>query len=355
MGTLERDGIALYRDQVDRMIDRLERERPLAEQVPMVAAAAPAPGVLRLLDDQLATHRRRVLAQARQLRALLQAERPPSLRVAQPRFVALRIRHATYLRHYDYFFDALSQRSNTEHGVQLAKLERIAERAMRVPGLPGRRPRVLCFLDYPISAAIRRRHVRIAGSVGAPVAFVRLPRERAFALPEVLGSLCHEVGHQVNALLGAVPRVQAALRARAGSLPHAQAGALCRYLPWVSELLSDLFAVVRLGAPAVRSAMMVFQLPASILADAGRADAPHPPPAVRLRFQLAALRTLAPCRSRRRLERLVAAMFPLRAASRDARAAVVSMVPCVVQLMLDQVGREFGVRHPSPRIAHRAA
>ena len=52
---------------------------------------------------------------------------------------------------------------------------------------------------------------------------------------------------------------------------------------------------------------------------------------------------------------LLAAMFPLPAAHRGARAAVVSMVPCVVQLMLDQVGREFGVRHPSPRIARRAA
>ena len=357
MDDVKNAGIQLYQRQVDQMIERLQGERPLVEQVPMVPTATPPRQVLRILDDQLARHRQQVLARAKRLRALLRANCALSLPQLQARYAALRIRNASYLQHYDYFFDALSQRSNPEHGIRLARLDRIAEQALRVPGLRAPMPRVLCFLDYQISAAIRRLNVRLVGRIGSPLAFLRIPRERAFSR-EVLGSVYHEAGHQVMALTGAVPRVQTVLRAAARRVPAHRARALLRYVHWTSELLADLFAVTRLGAKAVLSSMLVFHLPASILDGCARGSDPHPPPAIRLRFALTIVRLLERCHSHRRLGQLVEALFPTRH-GRGGRCRgdrwVTELAPCVARLMLGLVQRELGQKKPTCTAARSAA
>jgi hypothetical protein len=284
--------LQLLSQEARSLLTRLARIKPFALVEPMVPAAALSPAAQTAIDQYLAQGRR----QLRQMvqRYLLWLHSPEGRQTApveaQRRFTFLRLRFNTVLSQFDIFADVLTQRSEHETGVWLAGLDAVAADSLALPGDYYETPPVICYLDRGHGAAIRRARTRLPGGGENPVAIIRVPRERMVG-SGIASSLIHEVGHQGSALLDLVDSLRPVLQ----GLQRSGGGQLTWRLweRWLSEILSDFWAVARVGVAATVGLIGVVSLPRAFVFRVGLDD-PHPIPWIRVKLSCAMGNALFP-------------------------------------------------------------
>ena len=295
--------------EASALLTRLERVKPFALHVPMVAAAAISPAAQTAIEQHLLAARRelreRVLEYLGWLRNPEGRRAPPH--EAQRRFTFLRMRFNLVLSEFDIFADALTQRSEHEHGVWMAGLDAVAADALRLPGDYYETPPVICYLDRGIGAAIRRVRTRLPGGKKNPVAIIRVPRERMVG-SGIASSLVHEVGHQAAALLGLLESLRPELQEQSELHPQTQQ-AWQLYQRWLSEIVADFWSVAKVGISATFGLMAVVSLPAPFMFRVS-ADDPHPMPWFRVKISCAMGEALYPHPQWRALARLWDELYP---------------------------------------------
>jgi hypothetical protein len=299
---------AFLEHEAGALLTRLARIRPFALSEAMVPAANLSPAAQVAIERHLAQGRQQLRAQAGSFIAWLQGTAPPAVQ-AQRRFALLRMRFNAMLTQFDLFADALSQRSDRDHGIWMAGLDALATDALALPGVYDAPP-LVCYLDRGIGAAIRRARTRLPGGGGNPAAIIRVPRERMVG-GGVACSLVHEVGHQAAALLGLVeslrPLLQRLARQHDGAAPL---DAWHCWERWVSEIVADLWAVARLGVSATLGLIGVLSLPRPFVFRVTTAD-PHPAPWLRVLLSCAMGQALYPGPHWRRLAALWHELYPV--------------------------------------------
>lgn len=333
----------LLRQEALALLDRLARVKPFALLMPMTPAAAPGPVAQQAIERYLVRGRRQLRRSVKQFLRWIESPvgRQTNPEQAQRRFVRLKLLFNRVLTQFDLFADVLTQRSEHDHGIRLGGLDAVAARTLALPAAPYVAPPVLCYLDRGQGAAIRRARTRLPGGGQNPVAIIRVPRERMVG-SGIAASLLHEVGHQGAALLDLIPSLRRALA------PRVRAQAVWRYWEqWISEIVADLWALAQLGIGSTIGLMGVVALPRAFVFRIG-ADAPHPPPYVRVRLSCAMGRALFPDPQWDRLEQAWTAYYPLQAApahDRDVFAAVTRHMPAFVRFLLNHRPRRLG-GHP---------
>jgi hypothetical protein len=325
------------------LLDRLARVKPLALTMPTTAAAAPSAPAQQAIERYLVRERRALRRRVRAFRHGLgrPAGRRATPEAAQRRFALLKLLFNRVLTQFDLFADVVTQRSEHENGVRLAGLDVAALDALRLDARYYDPPPVLCYLDRGHGAAIRRARTRLPGGGLNPVAVIRVPRERMIG-SGIAASLLHEVGHQGNALLDLVETVSGDLQRQARRRP-AEATVWGYWQRWISEILSDFWALAHLGVGSTLGLMGVVSLPrAFVFRFAG--DAPHPPPYLRALLSCAMGEALFPDPQWQRLRRTWRAFYPLdglRPKPRRQFERVLRTMPAFVRLVL---------RHRPPKL-----
>lgn len=301
------------------LLTRLERVKPFALHVPMVAAAAISTAAQTAIEQHMLAARRelreRVLEYLEWLRS--SEGRAAAPHEVQRRFTFLRLRFNLVLSEFDIFSDALTQRAEHEHGVWMAGLDALAADALRLPGDYYEALPVICYLDRGIGAAIRRVRTRLPGGKKNPVAIIRVPRERMVG-SGIASSLVHEVGHQAAALLGLLESLRPELQEQSELHPQAQQ-AWQLYQRWLSEIVADFWSVAKVGIAATFGLMAVVSLPAPFMFRVS-ADDPHPMPWFRVKISCAMGHALYPHPQWQALARLWEELYPtheLRDAQRE--------------------------------------
>jgi hypothetical protein len=121
-------------------------------------------------------------------------------------------------------------------------------------------------------------------------------------------SLVHEVGHQGSALLDLIPSLKPVLE-DLSRRDTARAESWRLLNRWISEILSDFWAVSFLGISATTGLMSVVSLPKYFVFRAVDND-PHPFPWIRVKISLAFGKHIYPEDQWHRLERLWESMYP---------------------------------------------
>lgn len=129
------------------------------------------------------------------------------------------------------------------------------------------------------------------GTAGLPIPIIEMPWDHLENLWE-LGSLLHEVGHDLEADLKLRGPLQAALRARltAGGVPTAR---IDRWIAWEGEVFADLIAL-RLGGPAFADSLMHLLILPRAQVTTIDDDDPHPTHYVRILLNCHYARALLP-------------------------------------------------------------
>jgi hypothetical protein len=326
----------LLAQEARALLSRLARIKPFSLIVPMTAAALPSPEALKEVERYLVRGRRDLRRMvARYIRWLAS----PSARGASPaevqrRFVLLKLLFNKVLTQFDLFADVLIQRSEHENGAWLAGLDLTAADALDLKGGYYQAPPLLCYLDRGHGAAIRRARTRLPGGGENPVAIIRVPRERMVG-SGIGASLIHEVGHQGAALLGLVDSVREELQKVQPGDP-----ALGAVWPlwgrWISEILSDFWALAHLGIGSTRGLIGVVSLPRPFVFRTNFDD-PHPTPWVRARLSCAMGRVLYPDPQWDHLDRLWERMYPLDGLEPDVQEffrRVMATLPLAVKVLV---------------------
>jgi hypothetical protein len=274
------------------LLTRLERLRPYALQTPMVTAATVPSTAQAAIEDHMSKSRRQLRAMVSRFLQWLQG--PNGQRAApaeaQKRFTLLRLRFNSVLTQFDIFSDVLAQRSEHETGVWIAGLDDVAADALALPSYYTAPP-VVCYLDRGHGAAIRRARTRLPGGDLTPIAIIRMPRERMVG-NGIASSLVHEVGHQGAALLDLANSLRPALRGMQ-SKGGAEQPAWILWERWISEILADFWALVKLGIAATTGLIGVVSLPRAFVFRVDMDD-PHPVPWIRVKLSCAMGRALYP-------------------------------------------------------------
>jgi hypothetical protein len=268
---------------------------------------------------------------------------PPAL--MQRRFALIRLRFNEVLCEFDLFADVLTQRSEDETGVFISGLETLAADGMAVPDAPFIAPEVIIYVSRGPGGAIRRARTRLPGGGRSPVAIMRVPRERMVGYG-VGATVLHEVGHQCAALLGLVESLRPLLLGleRGSSGREAQSWRLWRR--WLGEIVSDFWAVGKLGISGSLGLMAVISLPPFFVFRAN-ADDPHPTPFIRMRLSCAMGDALYPHRQWRELDELWQRLYPrgrLPLARRAELAALEHTMPALVTQIVEHRPRRLGGR-----------
>ena len=158
----------------------------------------------------------------------------------------LRRRYSQVETTLDFFGDAVSSRTSPQLRAALQALDALATASMETvlaqaghAAIP-----VLTYVDKGMGASILRADIRLwaPGSIN-PVAAIKIVRHNLYRPT----SLFHEVGHQVAAVTGWVPALQASLsRALAGDQELR-----AMWTPWASEIAADVFAFAHTGFASV--------------------------------------------------------------------------------------------------------
>jgi hypothetical protein len=336
----------LLEQEARALLTRLRRVPPLALQETMLPAAAITPAAHVAIERQLVSGRAELAARVRDYVRWLRgpgADRPPAL--MQRRYTLVRLRFNEVLSQFDLFADILTQRSERETGVFLAGLDVLAAEALTIPGVRFTAPEVICYLDRGPGAAIRRARTRLPGGGESPVAIVRVPRERMVGFG--LGaSLLHEVGHQCAALLGLVESIRRVLvGVERGSGPR-EAAAWRLWGRWLGEIVSDLWAVGKLGISGSLGLMAVISLP-PFFVFRHNADDAHPTPFLRLKLSCALGDALYPHAQWAELAQMWERLYPrdaLPARRRMELAALEATMPALVSQIVQHRPRSLGGR-----------
>lgn len=341
--TTDRAARRLLAHEANCLLTRLAGSEPLALMETSVPAAALSRSTLWALDRHLAQGRkvlgRRIVSFMHWLAGQGQNVPPPE---AQRRLSTLRMQFILGLDDYDLFSDALTQRSEARHGVRLAGLDAVARDALRLRRTPYAVPPVVCYLDRGRGAAIRRLRTRLPGGGTNPVALIRLPRERMVGTA-VASSLAHEVGHQGAALLGLVPSLLPALRAKQRARP-AEAVAWPLFERWLGEIVADLWSVARVGISATLGLMSVLSLPRRF-AFRISGDDPHPTPWLRVLISAELGSILYPHPQWQALARIWRSLYPpsqLPAAVAGTLRALDDAVPALCALLVQHRPTSLG-------------
>ena len=289
------------------LLTRLARVEPFALHSPMVPAAAISPAAQTGIERYLAKERHELRGRLGQYMAWLDGpEAMPA--EAQRRFTFLRMRFNAVLHQFYIFSDVMTQRAEHETGVWLAGLDAVAADALALPACHFAAPPVVCFLDRGPGAAIRRAKTKMPGGGENPVAIIRVPRERMVG-SGLASSLCHEVGHQVTALLGLIGSLTPKLSQLRNDRPE-QAPAWDLYSRWLSEVLADFWSVVRVGVSSTIGLLGVMSLP-RVFVFRLNLDDPHPMPWFRVKLSAEMGRAVYPHAQWERLAEVWESFFPL--------------------------------------------
>ncbi len=279
-------GLNLLAHETRALLTRLDRVKPFVLYETMVPAAAPS------LPAQIAMER--FMAQGRrEMRQLvltyLRWLHSPQMRhlglpEAQRQFTLLKLQFNDMLSRFDIFADVITQRSEHDNGLWLSGLDVVAADALALPGGYYVAPPVVCYLKRGHGAAIRRARTRLPGGGQNPVAIIQVPRERMIG-SGVASSLVHEVGHQGAALLGLVESLRPVLRGLQCS-GGSEAILWQFWERWISEIVSDLWSVAKVGVVATLGLMSVVSLPRPFVFRVSLDD-PHPIPWLRVKLSAA--------------------------------------------------------------------
>ncbi|TDB83268.1 hypothetical protein E1264_29085 [Actinomadura sp. KC216] len=292
------------------LLTRLARVRPFALHETMVPAAAPAPAAQIAIERLLIEGRRELRGRLHRYIDWLRvqgATTPPA--EMQRRFAILRWRFNDVLTQFDLFQEVFTQRSEQDVGVWLSGLDVAAADALAMPGVPGRQPSAVCYLDRGPGAAIRKARARLPGGGRSPVAIIRVPRERMIGYG-IGASLVHEAGHQAAALLDLVEPLRQRLRVmelRSRCAREALAWRL--WQRWISEIVADFWAVGKLGIAATLGLISVVSLPRWFVFRVS-VDDPHPFPYIRVRLSCAIGQALYPHAQWNALGELWSSLYP---------------------------------------------
>jgi hypothetical protein len=300
-------------NEAESLLTRLKMVKPFALNMPMVIAAAISDkamqGITNLLVGGYKELKKRIHDYINWLKSSLNHQE--STEEAQARFAILKLRFNALLDQLDIFGDVLSQRSEHETGVWVAGLDALAEDALRIDGYRYDPPPLVCFLERGHGAAIRRARTRLPGGDLNPVAVIQVPRERMVG-SGIASSLIHEVGHQGSALLGLIESIRATIRKIQRRSVYKLSWEC--YYRWISEILSDFWAMAFLGVGATLGLMSVVSLPTYFVFRINLDD-PHPFPWIRVKLSLAFGKALYPHPQWERYERLWERMYPRNSAN----------------------------------------
>ena len=338
---------ALYFEQEARsLLTRLRRVQPLALQETMLPAAAITPAAHVAIERVLVSGRAELAERVRAYMAWLHGPgRDATPAVMQRRFTLMRLRFNEVLSQFDLFADVLTQRSERDTGVFLSGLDVLATDAMTVPGVRLAAPEVVCYLDRGPGAAIRRARTRIPGGGESPVAIVRVPRERMVGFG-IGASVLHEAGHQAAALLGLVDSIRQLLARLERRSKALDAAAWRLWGRWLGEIVSDLWAVAKLGISGSLGLMAVISLPAFFVFR-HNVDDPHPTPFLRLKLSCAIGDALYPHAQWAALARMWDRLYPRRALPAGRRmelAALEATMPALVPELIGHRPQSLGGR-----------
>jgi hypothetical protein len=336
----------LLEQEARALLARLRRIRPIALQDTMLPAAALTPRAQVAIERYLVAGRVELAGRVSGFIRWLNgpgAAAPPAL--MQRRFTLIRLRFNEVLSQFDLFADVLTQRSEHDTGVFLCGLETLAAEALTVPGAPFDPPEVICYLDRGPGAAIRRARTRLPGGGDSPVAIVRVPRERMVGFG-VGASVLHEVGHQCSALLGLVESLRPLLNGLERGARPRESATWALWGRWLGEILSDFWAVGKLGISGSLGLMSVISLP-SFFVFRHNADDPHPMPFLRLKLSCALGDALYPHPQWQELGDLWESLYPragLSGRRRDELAALEGTLPALVTQLVEHRPRSLGGR-----------
>lgn len=318
------------------LLGRLDTVKPFALNTPMVRAAAISDeaqnGITKLLNRVSREVKQKIEAYISWLKDPANARAPAS--EAQGRFAYLKLRFNNLLDQLDIFADVLSQRGEHTTGVWLAGLDILAMDALALPGNYYESPPLVCFIERGHGAAIRRARTRLPGGDDNPVAVIQVPRERLIG-SGIASSIVHEVGHQGAALLNLVDSVKGAISERKAQGQDVFAWELLDR--WISEILSDFWAMAQLGIGATLGLINVVSLPSYFVFRIGT-DGPHPFPWIRVKISIAIGRALFPHLQWKYLEKTWESFYPVgkqKDSTRQTVQALERILPCFAELVVN--------------------
>ncbi|HEX9374698.1 MAG TPA: hypothetical protein VGB19_00425 [Actinomycetota bacterium] len=283
----------LLEQEARALLRRLDRVKPFVLQETMVPAANLMPTAQIAIERYLMAGRGKL---RRDVRAFIRWIRGPGRGAVpqeqQRRFTTLRLRFNTALTQFDLFAEALTQRSEQEIGVWLSGLDVAAQDALELRGGFIEPPPAVCYLHRGLGGAIRRARTRLPGGGEAPVAVVRIPRERMIGFG-VASSLCHECGHQAAALLNLVESLRPALQEQRRVRPPAEARAWGMWERTISEIVADTWALGKVGISSTLGLIGIVSLPRAFVFRVN-VDDPHPFPWIRVLLSCALGNALYP-------------------------------------------------------------
>jgi hypothetical protein len=320
------------------LLTRLISVKPFELVMPMVTAAHIAPAARKGIHQLIKLGRQQLRQKVLQFMEAMRKSEGMPMHKCQSAYAVLKLQFNALLDQFDIFADVVNQRSEHETGVWLGGLDVFAEDALRLEGNYYHPPPQVCYLDRGHGAAIRRARTRLPGGKENPVAVIKIPRERMVG-SGIGSSLVHEVGHQGAALLGLIPSLKPLLAAKAQTESPKRATAWRMYDLWISEILSDFWAVAMLGVSASTGLLSVVSLPAYFVFRMPDGD-PHPFPWIRVKISLAFGKALYPDPQWDDLERLWEQLYPLNSAAvkpdqRDLIRSLEEVLPDFVRLVLD--------------------
>jgi hypothetical protein len=316
------------------LLARLNHVQPFPLHMPMVAAANISPAAQRAIFDLLHRSYAELKMKIQRYLAVIQKMEPTEPSDSQCAFSLIKLKFNWLLDSLDIFSDVLTQRSEHETGVLLAGLDALAEDALQVERPLFQAPPLVIYLDRGHGAAIRRARTRLPSGKLNPVAVIRVPRERMIS-SGIAASLLHEVGHQGATALNLVRSLKVQLRGR-GEEDPSRSEQWQWYERWISEIISDLWAVAYLGIGATMGLINVVSVP-SYFVFRLNPDDPHPPPWIRVKMSLAFGEALFPDPQWQRLSHLWDRLYPLTLVGESKRATykqLAALLPEVCKTVL---------------------
>lgn len=293
-------------NEAQGLLTRLKQLQPFEMSMPMVMAAAvpytAQKDIYELMRAGKAHLTEKVLGFIKNVKA-----KNISIERSQAAYAVLKLRFNSLLDQFDIFCDVVSQRGENETGIWVAGLDVLARDALVMTRFFIEAPPMICYLDRGHGAAIRRARTRLPGGDDNPVAVIKIPRERMVA-SGIGSSLVHEVGHQGSALLDLIASLKLVLDDLAAK-ERSNSGAWSLLSRWISEILSDFWAVGFLGISASTGLISVVSLPRYFVFRTVDDD-PHPFPWIRVKISIAFGKQLYPDDQWQRLERLWETFYP---------------------------------------------
>jgi len=267
-------------NEAQSLLARLNQVKPFSMTMPMVKGASISNEALTEIIGMLEKGKHQL---RRAVSGFIKTIASAELRGSDPKhhqvkFTLLKLRFNSILDQLDIFADVLTQRAEHEVGIWLCGLDILAEDGLALGKQLYDAPSLMVYLDRGHGAAIRRARTRLPGGDENPVAIIQIPRERMVG-SGIASSLIHEVGHQAAALLDLVSSLKSELKAK--ELKAKNSDAWAHFERWISEIISDVWAMGHLGVGATLGLMSVVTLPKYFQFRLDLED-PHPAPYVRV-------------------------------------------------------------------------